>query len=184
MCSRGNALRDAFLTGKRWFGKYVPGRITATRPNTPSTGGSQPMLPASNSSPSTHQYNKNNILVYRNINIFTFILFSFTVVVVDRYTDATMSRKAKKPVLVLDAAQTGKLTSLAGSRTAPARDVARAQMLLSYAAGQSLARSGSRIQRSTNASKGSLIWGLMPPCVMCHGRSASRRFRTPAELGL
>ena len=60
-------------------------------------------------------------------------------VVVDRYTGATLSRKTKKPVLVLDATQTGKLTALAGSRTAPARDVERAQMLLAYAAGQSLA---------------------------------------------
>ena len=72
-------------------------------------------------------------LVYRNINMFTFILLSFIMLVVDRYSGTTMSRETKKPVLVLDEAQTGKLKSLAGSRTTLARDVERAQILLAYA---------------------------------------------------
>jgi len=49
-----------------------------------------------------------------------------------------MARKTRKPDLVLDDAQTGKLKSLAGSRTASARDVERARILLAYADGQSL----------------------------------------------
>ena len=73
--------------------------------------------------------------------------------VVDLHLGATWLVKQKSrflsPVLVLDDAQTGKLKSLAGSRTAPARDVARARILLACAEGQSL----SAIARNVGVSR-------------------------------
>jgi transposase len=49
-----------------------------------------------------------------------------------------MARKSKRAALVLTPEQTTKLKELAGSRTAPAREVERAKVLLGYAAGTSI----------------------------------------------
>jgi len=52
--------------------------------------------------------------------------------------EVTMARKSKRAALVLTAEQTTTLKELAGSRTAPAREVERAKVLLGYAAGTSI----------------------------------------------
>ena len=49
-----------------------------------------------------------------------------------------MARKSKRAALVLTPEQTTTLKELAGSRTAPAREVERAKVLLGYAAGTSI----------------------------------------------
>ncbi|MFL9928709.1 IS630 family transposase [Paraburkholderia sp. RL18-103-BIB-C] len=49
-----------------------------------------------------------------------------------------MARKSKRSALVLTPEQTTTLKELAGSRTAPAREVERAKVLLGYAAGTSI----------------------------------------------
>lgn len=49
-----------------------------------------------------------------------------------------MARKSGRSALVLTAEQSAKLKELAGSRTAPAREVERAKVLLGYAAGTSI----------------------------------------------
>jgi transposase len=49
-----------------------------------------------------------------------------------------MARKSGRAALVLTAEQAAKLKELAGSRTAPAREVERAKVLLGYAAGTSI----------------------------------------------
>jgi transposase len=52
--------------------------------------------------------------------------------------EVTMARKSKRAALVLTAEQATTLKELAGSRTAPAREVERAKVLLGYAAGTSI----------------------------------------------
>src|SRR5260370_20384683 len=52
--------------------------------------------------------------------------------------EVTMARKSKRAALVLTPEQTTTLTKLAGSRTARAREVERAKVLLGYAAGNSI----------------------------------------------
>jgi transposase len=52
--------------------------------------------------------------------------------------EVTMARKSKRAALVLTVEQTTTLKELAGSRTAPAREVERAKVLLGYAAGTSI----------------------------------------------
>jgi transposase len=52
--------------------------------------------------------------------------------------EVTMARKSKRAALVLTPEQTTTLKELAGSRTAPAREVERAKVLLGYAAGTSI----------------------------------------------
>jgi transposase len=52
--------------------------------------------------------------------------------------EVTMARKSKRAALVLTAEQTTTLKELAGSRTAPAREVERAKVLLGYAADTSI----------------------------------------------
>lgn len=49
-----------------------------------------------------------------------------------------MARKSERAALVLTPEQTTTLKELAGSRTAPAREVERAKVLLGYAAGTSI----------------------------------------------
>ncbi|QIN67782.1 IS630 family transposase ISCARN21 (plasmid) [Caballeronia sp. SBC1] len=49
-----------------------------------------------------------------------------------------MARKSERAALVLTSEQTTTLKELAGSRTAPAREVERAKVLLGYAAGTSI----------------------------------------------
>ncbi len=53
-------------------------------------------------------------------------------------TGAIMARRSGRAALVLTAEQAAKLKELAGSRTAPAREVERAKVLLGYAAGSSI----------------------------------------------
>jgi transposase len=52
--------------------------------------------------------------------------------------EAIMARKSGRAALVLTQAQTATLKELAGSRTAPAREVERAKVLLGYASGSSI----------------------------------------------
>src|SRR6202162_1635359 len=52
--------------------------------------------------------------------------------------EVTMARKSKRAALVLTPEQTTTLKELAGSRTAPAREVERAKVLLGYAAGTAI----------------------------------------------
>jgi transposase len=52
--------------------------------------------------------------------------------------EAIMARKSGRAALVLTQAQTATLKELAGSRTAPAREVQRAKVLLGYAGGGSI----------------------------------------------
>jgi transposase len=49
-----------------------------------------------------------------------------------------MARKSGRAALVLTQEQTASLRELAGSRTAPAREVERAKVLLGYASGTSI----------------------------------------------
>lgn len=54
------------------------------------------------------------------------------------WTEAIMARKSGRAALVLTQAQTVTLKELAGSRTAPSREVERAKVLLGYAGGTSI----------------------------------------------
>lgn len=70
--------------------------------------------------------------------------------------EAGMARKTGRAPLVLSIDQRTMLEELAGSRTAPLREVERAKVLLAYAQGNALRRYGAcsacRARRSTSAS--------------------------------